>query len=84
MRELDELIEYKNLARSENDRIPQEQLSEKFVPLELTEEEKMQLQLFLEKSLRDSDLIRYKPSELKSGNCFPNNDPRSREDLGCN
>ena len=84
VRELDELIEYKNLARSENDRIPQEQLSEKFVPLELTEEEKMQLQLFLEKSLRDSDLIRYKPSELKSGNCFPNNDPRSREDLGCN
>ncbi len=83
-RELSDLIDYKNLAVTENDRIQQQQLSEKFIPLNLTELEKSQLQLFLEKSLRDPDLTRYKPTELKSGNCFPNNDPRSRDDLGCN
>lgn len=83
-RSLDELIEYKNLAQSENPRVPQERISEKFVPLNLTEDEKKYLKKFLEKSLRDPDLIRYQPDFILSGFCFPNNDEQSRIDLGCN
>ena len=83
-RELYEVIEYKNLAITENDRIDQSQLSDKFIPINLSTEEKNQLIAFLEKSLRDPDLTRYKPDVLGSGNCFPNNDDRSKYDLGCN
>ncbi len=83
IKDLDDLIEYKNIAETESERVPQNKLSEKFVPLNLTEEEKSQLLEFLEKSLRDPDLIRYKPTSLGSGNCFPNNDPVSASDLGC-
>ncbi len=83
VKELDELLEYKNLATTENERVAQENLSEKFVPLNLTEEEKRHLLLFLDKSLKDPDLIRYKPENVKSGYCFPNNDQASQTDLGC-
>lgn len=83
IKDLEDVIEYKNNAESESERVPQSKISEKFVPLNLTEEEKQQLLLFLEKSLRDPDLVRYKPSEIKSGNCFPNNDQVSKSDLGC-
>jgi len=83
IKDLNDVIEYKNLAESESERVPQSKISEKFVPLNLTEEEKQQLILFLEKSLRDPDLTRYKPTEIKSGNCFPNNDDVSQSDLGC-
>ncbi len=27
--------------------------------------------------------LRYLPAKLPSGNCFPNNDPKSRTDMGC-
>ena len=84
IKDLDELIEYKNQAVSENPEIPQERLSEKFLPLNLTEEEKQQLTLFLTKSLRDPGLERYAPQEIMSQLCFPNNDLVSRIDLGCN
>ena len=83
-RSLDELIDYKNLAQTENPRVAQEILSEKFVPLNLSDDEKKYLKAFLEKSLRDPNLVRYKPSFVKSGFCFPNNDAQSRIDLGCN
>ncbi len=83
-RNLEELIEYLDKAESENERVAQELLSEKFVPLGLTDEEKKHLKIFLEKSLDDPDLHRYKPDHLKSGNCFPNNDFQSVLDLGCN
>ena len=81
---LEEVIEYKNVALSENERVANERLSEKFLPLNLTEEEKNQLVAFLEKSLTDPDLARYAVDQLPSGFCFPNNDPQSRIDLGCN
>lgn len=83
-RSLDEVIDYKISAQTENSRVDQSIISEKFVPLELTDDERSFLLLFLERSLSDPDLIRYKPESIKSGFCFPNNDPQSRIDLGCN
>lgn len=84
VKDLKGVIEYKNLAVTESVRIPQNTLSEKFIPLNLSEEEQNQLLLFLENGLRDPDLKRYKPESIKSGLCFPNNDEKSRNDLGCN
>lgn len=81
---LEEVIKYKNLAQTENEDIDQSLISDKFLPLNLTDEEQQQLIVFLNKSLRDPDLLRYKPTAIKSGQCFPNNDPESRLDLGCN
>lgn len=80
---LEELIDYKNLALTENPNVPQELISDEFEPLNLTEEEKTNLIAFIRFGLKDPDLIRYKPNELPSGNCFPNNDPTSRVELGC-
>ncbi len=81
---LEDLVEYKNLAVSENSNVSNEMLSSKFKSLFLTEQEKEHLVEFLRVSLRDPQLTRYKPDALPSGNCFPNNDERSRIDLGCN
>jgi cytochrome c peroxidase len=78
-----DVVEYKNLAQSENENVPQSMISEKFQPLDLTNEEINQLTLFLTKSLRDPNLLRYKPAFLPSGNCFPNADPQSIMDLDC-
>jgi cytochrome c peroxidase len=83
-RNLDELLDYKIKAQTENPRVSQDLISEKFLPLDLNDEEKEYLKIFLEKSLRDPNLVRYKPEALKSGFCFPNNDLQSRIDLGCN
>ena len=80
---LEELIDYKNLALTENERVSQDLISDKFVSLNLTEEERAQLVLFIENSLTDPNLLRYKPTEVLSGQCFPNNDIASRLDLGC-
>lgn len=82
-RSLREVVEYFNDAVAENDRVPQEQLAPQFRPLSLTDQEIEDLVLFLDKSLRDPDLERYVPSQVPSGNCFPNNDVSSRYDLGC-
>lgn len=81
---LDDVIDYKINAESENPRVAQERLSHKFVPLELTESEKQDLINFLSKGLKDPHLERYQPDYVLSGLCFPNNDPESRNDLGCN
>jgi cytochrome c peroxidase len=78
-----QVVEYKNLAQTENENVSQSMISEKFQPLDLSNEEIDQLTLFLEKSLRDPDLLRYKPESLPSGNCFPNADPQSVMDIGC-
>lgn len=83
-RSLEELIEYKNEAITENERVDQSRLSSKFLPLGLTEEEKLQLISFLKDALKDPDMSRYAPESLLSGFCFPNNDAQSRIDLGCN
>lgn len=83
-RSVKEVIEYKNNATASNAMVPQSQLAAEFQPLGLTETEIEDLTVFLESALRDPDLYRYEPHMLPSGYCFPNNDPASQSDLGCN
>jgi cytochrome c peroxidase len=80
---LEDVITYKNEAVTENIDIAQEQLSSKFVKLNLTEEEQAQLVTFIRSGLRDPELTRYKPESIRSDQCFPNNDSDSQIDLGC-
>jgi len=80
---LTDLVEYFNDGVKENDNVPVESLSQKFQPLGLTVEEKENLVKFLEISLRDPDLERYQPTEVGSGQCFPNADFQSQVDIGC-
>ncbi|MCV6631665.1 MAG: cytochrome-c peroxidase [Flavobacteriaceae bacterium] len=75
---------YKNQAQAENSKVPANQLSEMFDPLELTEEEIDLLTIFVKDGLNDGNLQRYTPQALPSGNCFPNADPLSKSDMGCN
>lgn len=80
---LEELIDYKNNAVKENDRVDGDYMSKKFVPLYLDDKEKKQLVAFVRNALRDPDLLRYQPDQVLSGNCFPNNDKPSVDALGC-
>lgn len=77
------VVEYKNQGRKQNERVPDSQLAEQFGDLNLTEEEITQLVDFIENGLYDSNLVRYVPEEVLSGNCIPNNDEQSKLDLGC-
>ncbi len=81
--DLRSIVEYKNNAVPENDIVPSGQISEHFVPLDLSDSEITDLVNFLENGLYDGDLFRYVPLELPSGNCIPNNDPVSQLDQGC-
>lgn len=81
---LNDVIDYKLAAQSENNRVANDRLSEKFKPVDLSEGEKSALLQFLSRSLRDPNLVRFKPERILSGNCFPNNDYQSKIDLGCN
>lgn len=81
---LHDVVEYFNEGIPENPNVPVEYIARQFRPLYLTNQEVNDLTLFLEHSLRDPDLGRYVPTSLPSGNCFPNNDSASREQLGCN
>ena len=58
-------------------------LSADFEPLTLSAAQQHSLLEFLEGGLHDPDLHRYLPNAVLSGNCFPNNDPASSVDLGC-
>lgn len=79
-----EVIEYKNTAIMENTDMDASYLSNHFTPLGLTATEIDNLVDFLENGLYDPNLSRYEPSTaLPSGNCQPNNDEFSKEDLGC-
>ncbi|MFT4565417.1 MAG: cytochrome c peroxidase [Saprospiraceae bacterium] len=87
---LEEVLEYKIEAISENFRVGNEILSDAFNPLYdengkevLNESEKEALLAFLQGALRDPNLERYMPDQVLSGQCFPNNDYQSRIDLGC-
>ena len=82
-RSVEEVIRYKNEARPQNPRVPEDRLSEKFVPLGLSDSEIDAIAAFIRTGLRDPNLARYEPSSVLSGNCFPNNDPLSRQDRGC-
>lgn len=79
-----EIIEYKNNGVKQNNEVPNEMVSDKFSPLGLNDNEITLITEFIEKSLHDNDLKRYDPASLPTGLCFPNADPTSKEDMGCN
>ncbi len=83
-RSVREVVAYKNAGQPANPKVPASQLAPQFKPLGLTEQEIDDLTAFIEKALYDRELTRYVPSSLPSGNCFPFNDPQSRQELGCN
>lgn len=83
-RTIKEVIQYKNEAQAAQSNVPAGQLADEFVPLGLTDEEINALTAFLQNGLYDPDLERYLPASLPSGLCFPNNDDRSRREMGCN
>lgn len=76
------VIEYKNKAQVQKN-IPSSNLSEAFEPLNLSTDEIEQIYEFLAHALYDNNLERYLPTSTPSGNCFPNNDPLSKQDLNC-
>ncbi len=80
---LKEVVDYFNEGVPENKNIPSSQIARQFRPLSLTETQLEDLTVFLENGLRDSDLLRYQPDFVLSGNCFPNNDIFSQIELGC-
>ena len=83
-RTVKDIVDYKNQAVQENPEVPESQLSEAFIPLGLTDEEVEAITAFIENGLRDPNLSRYQPESTNSGNCIPNSDDMSSEDLGCN
>ena len=76
-----DVVAYKNAAVKQ--KVTATNIAAEFVPLGLTEAEIDDLTSFLETGLYDSNLERYVPSALPSGNCFPVNDAQSITDLGC-
>ena len=79
---LAEVIQYKvdgEPAKAE----AEDYLSHDFEPLELTAQQQHDLLDFLQDGLHDPHLDRYVPNSVLSGNCFPNSDPQSSVDLGC-
>lgn len=79
-----DVIAYKNSAQPENPNVPLSQLSEHFHSLNLTQEEMIDIANFIEHGLYDGNLMRFTPDYLPTGNCFPNADEQSQQDLGCN
>lgn len=80
---LKDVVIYKNYAIKENSFVPDSHLAEEFVPLGLSKSEISFLTAFLEEGLNDTELSRYEPYSIPSGQCFPNNDEQSKIDLGC-
>jgi cytochrome c peroxidase len=80
---LREVVEYFNNGKPENWEVPYDEITPLFRPLHLTEDEIDHLVEFLENGLYDPNINRYVPQHVLSGNCFPNNDPISQVDLGC-
>lgn len=78
------VVEYKNNGVPQNPNVPTAQLSPGFTQLNLSDSEIDAITEFLEKALRDPNLTRYIPSRLPTDFCFPNNDPQSQVDQGCN
>ncbi len=78
-----DVVTYKNNGVSENPKVGPTHLAAEFKPLGLSDDEVNKITAFIETGLRDDNLNRYIPESLPSGNCFPNNDPESKSDLGC-
>ena len=81
-RSLREVVDYFNAGIPENPDVPLSRIATQFHPLGLTETEITDLTEFLENGLYDPNLPRYAPVQTNSGNCFPNNDPLSRVEMG--
>lgn len=81
---LREVVEYFNNGVPENSNVPASQVTGLLRPLGLTPSEVDDLTEFLANGLFDPNMQRYVPSATMSGNCFPNNDPLSRIEMGCN
>lgn len=80
---VEDIVNYKNLGVPENQDVPANKISPLFEPLNLNDDQIIKLVDFLENALYDSNLVRYAPEQLPTGNCFPNADSMSTEDLGC-
>ncbi|MEM5566681.1 cytochrome c peroxidase [Psychroserpens sp. AS72] len=80
---IEDIIRYKNNAEIENQNVPSSQISPLFISLNLTNDEIDAITAFLENALYDNNLQRYVPEELPTGYCFPNADPMSSQDMGC-
>ncbi|WP_103866274.1 cytochrome-c peroxidase [Aquimarina sp. I32.4] len=78
-----DVVAYKNKGVAQSTEVTVENLAPQFGTLDLTDQEIENLTVFIENSLRDTDLTRYVPETIKSGYCFPNNDEQSQMDLGC-
>ena len=76
------VVQYKNNAIPQNTAAAAN-LSDKFVPLGLSESEIDDLVVFLEEALYDAWLDRYVPHNLPSDQCFPVADMQSAIELGC-
>lgn len=78
------VVEYFNEGAPDNPRVPEENISNFFHPLDLSEQQITDLTEFITNGLYDPNLAdRFTPEFVLSGNCFPNNDPISRGQLGC-
>ncbi len=82
-RDLREVVEYFNQAIPENPEVPEEVIASNFKPLGLTPNEVDDITAFLANGLDDPSVTRYKPDALPSGNCFPNADPVSIQEMRC-
>lgn len=80
---LEEVVDYFDKAIPENPDVPASQIAAEFKPLGLTEQQKTDLVAFLKFGLQDPGVTRYMPEALPSGNCFPNADLLSRQEIGC-
>lgn len=78
-----DVVKYFNDGIPENTRVPSDRVDSFIKPLGLSPDEVNDLTDFIENALHDPDLVRYKPSEVLSGNCIPNNDFASKMDMGC-
>ena len=77
-----DVVEFKLKAKSENPLVSDDKVDLK--PRQLTDAEKENLIDFLTNALHDANMERYMPSSVLSGYCFPNNDAKSKQDMGCN
>ncbi len=81
---IESIIRYKKLSVPQNPDVPTSRLADEFIPLNLSEQEIQDLAVFVGFALRDDNLNRFVPTSIPSGQCFPNADPISRADMGCN
>ncbi len=78
-----EVVVYKNNGIPQSAEVPVENLATQFGEINLTDQEIDDITAFIERGLRDPNLVRYVPETVNSGFCFPNNDEQSQSDLGC-